>query len=130
MPGHLRFGPFELDPANQSLSRDGAEIHLAPRAYGVLAHLVDHAGTLITKNELLDAVWGELHVSDGALKRCVADLRKALEDSADAPRYIQTLHGRGYRFLPAPASAGPGTSSAEEHAPVVGRAAQIQALDW
>jgi len=129
MPGHLRFGPFELDPANQSLSRDGAEIHLAPRAYAVLAHLVDHAGTLMTKDELLGAVWGELHVTDGALKRCVADLRKALDDPADDPRYIQTLHGRGYRFLPDPANAGAGILSTKERAPVVGRGTQIQALD-
>src|SRR5690349_25153284 len=129
MPGHLRFGPFELDPANQSLSRDGAEIHLAPRAYGVLAHLVDHAGTLITKDELLDAVWGELHVTDGAQKRCVAELRKALQDPAGEPRFIQTLHGRGYRFLPDTAAATDShMSPAEGHAPVVGRGSQIQAL--
>src|SRR5689334_20492367 len=100
MQGRLRFGPFELDRGNQSLSRDGAEIRLAPKAYAVLRHLTDHAGNLITKDELLDAVWGELHVTDGALKRCVAQLRKALQDPAEEPRYIQTLHGRGYRFLP------------------------------
>ena len=100
MLGHLRFGPFELDRENQSVRRNGAEIHIPPKAYAVLLHLADRAGTLITKDELLDAVWGELHVTDGALKRCVADLRKALQDSADEPRYIQTLHGRGYRFLP------------------------------
>src|SRR5689334_12025507 len=129
MMGRLRFGPFELDRANQSLSRDGAEIHLAPKAYAVLRHLADHAGNLITKDELLDVVWGELHVTDGALKRCVAELRKALQDPAGEPRFIQTLHGRGYRFLPDTATTTDfNISPAEAHAPVVGREPQIQAL--
>src|SRR5215467_12989880 len=100
MPAHLRFGPFQLDRATQSLSRDGAEIRLPPKAFAVLTHLADRAGNLITKDELLDAVWGDLHVTDGALKRCIVDVRKALKDSADEPHYIQTLHGRGYKFLP------------------------------
>jgi DNA-binding winged helix-turn-helix (wHTH) protein/tetratricopeptide (TPR) repeat protein len=130
MPGNLRFGPFELDRENQCVTRDGAEIHLAPRAYAVLAHLIERPGSLVTKDELLDAVWGELHVTDGALKRCVADLRKALGDPADEPRYIQTLHGRGYRFQP-------DTTNLIDFsigqpaglAPVVGRRFQIQSLD-
>jgi DNA-binding winged helix-turn-helix (wHTH) protein len=62
-----------LDRANQSLFRDATEIRLAPKAFAVLLHLADHSGSLITKDELLDAVWGDLHVTDGALKRCVAD---------------------------------------------------------
>ena len=99
MPGALRFGPFELDRANQSLSRDSREIRLAPKAFAVLLHLADHAGSLITKDDLLDAVWGDIHVTDGALKRCVVEIRRALQDPVGEPRYIQTLHGRGYRFL-------------------------------
>jgi DNA-binding winged helix-turn-helix (wHTH) protein len=130
MPGHLRFGPFALDRANQRLSRDGAEIHLPPRAYAVLLHLVEHSGSLITKDELLDAVWGELHVTDGALKRCVAELRKALEDPADDPRYIQTLHGRGYRFQADPAEgAASSPAPADTQPPVVGRRPQMEALE-
>lgn len=58
------------------------------------------SGSLVTKHELLDAVWGEVHVTDGALKRCVVEIRKALDDSGGAQRYVQTLHGRGYRFMP------------------------------
>ena len=80
MPGALRFGPFELDRANQSLSRDSREIRLAPKAFAVLLHLADHAGSLITKDDLLDAVWGDIHVTDGALKRCVVEIRRALQD--------------------------------------------------
>jgi DNA-binding winged helix-turn-helix (wHTH) protein len=130
MPGHIRFGQFELDRANQRLSHDGAEIHLAPRAYAVLVYLVDHPGSLITKDELLEAVWGDLHVTDGALKRCVADLRKALGDPADDPLYIQTLHGRGYRFQPDPSSVSDSRLwQAPGQSPVVGRQSQIQALD-
>src|SRR5215471_10152781 len=130
MLANLRFGPFRLDRANQSLFRDATEIRLAPKAFAVLSHLADHTGSLITKDELLDAVWGDLHVTDGALKRCVAEVRKALQDPVGEPRYIQTLHGRGYRFLGDTAI--PTTSSipsTEGQAPIVGRESQIQALD-
>ena len=130
MPGALRFGPFELDRANQSLSRDSREIRLAPKAFAVLLHLADHAGSLITKDDLLDAVWGDIHVTDGALKRCVVEIRRALQDPVGEPRFIQTLHGRGYRFLPEAAmTAGPGVPVDDRRAPVVGREAEIQALN-
>lgn len=130
MAGDLRFGPFRLNRANQSLTRDNQEIPLAPKAFSVLLHIVDHAGSLITKDQLLDAVWGGVHVTDGALKRCVADIRKALQDSAAEPRYIQTLHGRGYRLLPdASSTASLSAPLPEEHAPLVGRGAQMCTLE-
>ena len=72
---------------------------LMPRAFAVLRHLVDHAGRLITKDELLTAVWRDAVVSDAALTTCIRDLRKALGDSSEAPRYIETVHRRGFRFI-------------------------------
>src|SRR6266849_7434100 len=68
-------------------------LHLMPKAFAVLRHLVDHAGRLITKEELLTRVWRDAIVSEAALTTCIRDLRKALGDSPDAPRYIETVTG-------------------------------------
>ena len=101
MHPELRFGPFRLNRSNQSLQRGDENVPLTPKAFAVLLHIAGRSGDLVTKQELLDAVWGDVHVTDGALKRCVVEIRKALGDSAEEPSYIQTLYGRGYRFLPA-----------------------------
>jgi len=77
----------------------GQRLQLMPRAFAVLRHLVDHAGRLITKEELLTRVWRDAIVSEAALTTCIRDLRKALGDSPDAPRYIETVHRRGFRFI-------------------------------
>jgi predicted ATPase len=74
-------------------------MELTPKAFAVLRHLVAHLGRLVTKNELLDAVWGETIVSEAALASCIRDLRKALGDSSRSPRYIETVHRRGFRFI-------------------------------
>ena len=86
-------------------------LELTPRAFAVLRHLVEHAGRLITKDELLATVWRDAIVSDAALASCIRDLRRALGDSSDAPRYIETVHRRGFRFIgpcALPASGSPG----------------------
>lgn len=129
-PTEFRFGPFRLNRSNQSLHNGDQDVPLTPKAFAVLLHIADRSGSLVTKRELLDAVWGDVHVTDGALKRCVVEIRKALGDSAEEPCYIQTLHGRGYRFLPAHAP--PAKAS---HAPigqttmVVGRQLEFEVLD-
>jgi DNA-binding winged helix-turn-helix (wHTH) protein/predicted ATPase len=74
-------------------------LELMPKAFAVLRHLVDHAGRLITKQELLETVWSDAAVSEAALSSCIRDLRKALGDSPQAPRYIETVHRRGFRFI-------------------------------
>ena len=85
-----------------------------PRAFAVLRHLVEHAGRLITKDELLATVWRDAIVSDAALASCIRDLRRALGDSAEAPRYIETVHRRGFRFIgPALAAGDPQRSGSE-----------------
>ncbi|MGH2437103.1 MAG: AAA family ATPase, partial [bacterium] len=75
---------------------------LPPRAFSVLCHLVEHAGALVTKDELLDAVWQHRFVSESVLKVCINELRRTLDDSAKRPRYIETVSRRGYRFIAAP----------------------------
>ena len=74
-------------------------LELTPRAFAVLRHLVEHRERLVTKDNLLAAVWGGVAVSDAALSTCIRDLRRALGDSSEAPRYILTVHRRGFRFV-------------------------------
>jgi non-specific serine/threonine protein kinase len=88
-----RFGPFELQPDKRRLLKDGATISLRPRAFDLLAALVDCAGHLVTKDELLDQVWPKMVVEEAALHVQVSALRKVL--GADA---ITTVSGRGYQF--------------------------------
>src|SRR5436305_7235110 len=93
------FPPFALDGVNECLWRGDARIRVSPKAYAVLNHLVERAGLLVRKQELLDAVWPEGFVGDGVVKVCVLEVRRALGDSAKTPRFIETLRGRGYRFV-------------------------------
>src|SRR5215475_2983662 len=95
----LRFDPFRLDPGNGRLWRGRQMIALTPKAFAVLCHLVEHAGQLVTKDALLTVVWPEIYVSEGVLTECVRELRQALGDTPQAPRFIQTVHRRGYRFI-------------------------------
>ena len=98
------FPPFQLDTVNQCLWRrrtKGADerILLTPKAFAVLHHLVEHAGRLVTHDELLDAVWPNTHIQPQAIKKLVLDLRNSLGDRAEKPLFIETLHRRGYRFI-------------------------------
>src|SRR6202795_2339438 len=88
-----RFGPFELQPDKRRLLQDGATISLRPRAFDLLAALVDRAGHLVAKDELLDQVWPKMVVEEAVLHVQVSALRKVL--GADA---ITTVSGRGYQF--------------------------------
>jgi DNA-binding winged helix-turn-helix (wHTH) protein/tetratricopeptide (TPR) repeat protein len=98
----LRFGDFELDEADARLFRQGRPITLAPRPFAVLCALLRRPGALVTKNALLDAVWGHRHVSDSVLKTAISELRAALDDDAKRPRFVETVSRRGYRFIGAP----------------------------
>src|SRR5438132_4049685 len=88
-----RFGHFELQPDKRRLLKDGATISLRPRAFDLLAALVDRAGHLVTKDELLDQVWPKTVVEEAALHVQVSALRKVLGANA-----ITTVSGRGYQF--------------------------------
>src|SRR5688572_10750985 len=74
-------------------------LDLTPRAFAVLRHLVGRARALVTKDDLLAAIWRDTIVSDAALASCIRDLRRALDDSPARPRYIETVHRRGFRFI-------------------------------
>jgi len=107
----LRFDAFDLDEADARLKRDGKPVALPPKAFGVLCALARQPGVLVTKNALLDAVWGHQHVSESVLKTTISQLRAALADDAASPRYIETASRLGYRFIAAKASAEAGTQA-------------------
>src|SRR5438876_227563 len=93
------FGPFTVDLANACLWRGAEAVALAPKAFDVLHYLVAHPDRLVTKDELLDAVWPETAVSDTVVRVAIGVLRKALGDTLQPPRFIATVPRRGYRFL-------------------------------
>ncbi|HSX79304.1 MAG TPA: BREX system ATP-binding domain-containing protein, partial [Candidatus Saccharimonadia bacterium] len=93
------FGPFVLDPANACLWHSAEAVTLPPKVFDVLSYLVLHPQRLVTKEELLDAVWPETAVSDAVVRVAIGALRKVLGDTAQTPRYIATVLRRGYRFL-------------------------------
>jgi DNA-binding winged helix-turn-helix (wHTH) protein/predicted ATPase len=93
------FGPFRLDLMNACLWRSKQRVTLRPKTFEVLAYLVTHAGQLVTKEALFDAIWRETAVGDGVLKTSMNELRKALGETARAPQWIATVHRRGYRFV-------------------------------
>ena len=98
----LRFNHFELDEADARLARDGEPVPLAPKPFAVLCALTRKPDRLVTKNELLDAVWGHRFVTESVLKSAISEVRAALGDDPKQPRYIETVSRRGYRFIAAP----------------------------
>ena len=124
----VHFGPFRLDSANARLWKGERACPLTPKAFAVLALLVARAGRLVAKEEALGAVWPDVVVSDAALSVCIREIRQALHDDARQPRFIETVHRRGFRFIgrvtqgtdPAEGVGSPGT--------VVGRDAEVAAI--
>jgi DNA-binding winged helix-turn-helix (wHTH) protein len=95
----LLFPPFRLDLVNEQLWRDSQVVPLRPKTFAVLRYLVEHPGRLVTKEELLQAVWAGTQVSEAGQRDYIRELRQALEDTPQTPRFIETVHGRGYRFV-------------------------------
>ena len=90
---------WRVDWPNECVWHGGAMVRLPPKVFAVLRLLVAQAGQLVTKEALLEAVWPEAVVSDAVLTSCMGELRKVLGETAQAPRFIQTVHRRGYRFI-------------------------------
>ena len=98
------FPPFRLDTVNECLWRhrddeDDERIRLTPKAFAVLRYLVEHAGRLVRKNEILDAAWPDTFVQPEVLKSQILDIRRLLSDDPKNPRFIETLPKRGYQFI-------------------------------
>jgi DNA-binding winged helix-turn-helix (wHTH) protein len=99
----LHFDRFELDEADARLECDGEAVALAPKPFAVLCALARTPGRLVTKNALLDLVWGHRFVTESVLKSAISEVRSALGDDPRQPRYIETVSRRGYRFIAATA---------------------------
>lgn len=94
-----RFGDVVVDLAAQTVERAGQAQPLEPKAFAVLAALLRRPGEVLTHEQLLDQVWGHRHVTVGVLTRAVAQIRAALGDDRRRPRYLETRHAVGYRFI-------------------------------
>ena len=95
----LRFGPYQLDLEHGQVWRGKQTVKLTPKALAILRQLVHQAGQVVSKEELFQTVWPETVVSEAALTVCVQELRRVLRDNATHPRYIETVHRRGFRFI-------------------------------
>ncbi len=95
----ISFGRFRLDENNEVLWDGAQAITLRPKAFAVLQYLLEHPGQLVTKQQLLDAVWPDTYVGDAVLKDIIRQIREALGDEAKSPQFIETAHRRGYRFI-------------------------------
>jgi len=124
----LLFGNFRLEIADATLWNGSQSLPLTPKAFSVLQCLAQRPGKLVTKDELYNTVWPGVFVGDAALKVCVLEIRRVLSDDAKAPRFIETVHRRGYRFIapvvpehaspPAPALASPAPPAVDIPSPV------------
>ena len=98
---NLLFDPFTLDLESERLWRGSEPIELRPKTWQLMRFLAENPGRLLTKDELLDEVWADVAVTPASLNQAVRELRQALGDDAREPRYIQTVHRRGFRFIAA-----------------------------
>jgi DNA-binding winged helix-turn-helix (wHTH) protein len=92
-------GDVRVDLARMAATRAGVPIPLEPKAFDVLVHLIEHRDRVVTKDELLDAVWTGTFVTPNVLTRAIAQVRKGLGDESDNARFIETVAKRGYRFI-------------------------------
>src|SRR5215467_689272 len=93
------FGPFRLDPGERRLSREGQPISLRAKIFDTLCVLVEAHGHLVDKDELIHCVWPDAVVEEGNLAHNISALRKALGEPATGQKYVETVPGRGYRFV-------------------------------
>jgi len=96
---YYEFSPFRIDIASRALLRDGVPVALTPKAFDLLLVLLEHAGTVLSRDDLLKLVWSSASVSPNIVSVNMTALRKALEDDADESKYISTVPRRGYRFV-------------------------------
>jgi TolB-like protein/DNA-binding winged helix-turn-helix (wHTH) protein/cytochrome c-type biogenesis protein CcmH/NrfG len=95
----FRFADFEIDTARRELRRAGATVHIEPQVFDLLVHLVRNRHRIVSKDELIDAIWQGRIVSDATLSSRISSARRALGDSGNDQSLIRTLHKRGFRFV-------------------------------
>jgi len=120
----IGFGPFELDTRGGELRRGGVRIRLQEQPFQVLVILLEHAGDVVVREDLIGRLWPKNTFVDfdRGLNKAINRLREVLGDSADKPRFIETLPKRGYRFLAQVTTVTGGASNGEEeHGPILPR---------
>ena len=122
----LRFGPFTLEAEPLRLRRGAEQIALRPKSLAVLRYLAEQPGRLVSKEELLQSVWSGRVVGHDGLRGCVREIRAALGDHPETPLYLETVAGRGYRFLKGRDSR---VLFPETTGPVVGRESELGRLE-
>ena len=123
----VRFGSYLFELGSGRLSAGEREVRLTPKAAAVLKELVTRAGTPVSKEELFASVWSGTIVSDDALTSCIQELRRALADDPRQPRFIETRHRRGYRFIAPVTDA---ATEAADHSPDPGGISTIAVLPF
>jgi TolB-like protein/Tfp pilus assembly protein PilF len=98
-PAFYEFGPFRVNAHERVVYRDVTPVPLTPKVFDILLVLIQNAGRVLTKEEMLSLVWPDTNVEESNLARNVSTLRKALGEATDEPRYIETIPWRGYRFV-------------------------------
>src|SRR5215475_10292881 len=93
------FDDIQVAPGTFGVMKAGSNLQIEPKTFNMLLFLIENRGRLIEKDELLDALWKDTHVTENALTREIARLRKILGDDPKQARYVQTVHTRGYRFI-------------------------------
>ena len=134
LEGGIRFGRYRFHHT-QGLTRGKQDVRVTPKSLAVLRILLDRSGEVVTRDELFRAVWPDTAVSDAALTTCIQELRRVLADDARRPTYIETVHRRGFRFLPDALAENarsldrtPHPIPAPTHAPLVGRDLALEEL--
>lgn len=120
MEQDVGFGSYRFEMRTGRLWAGEHEVRLTPRASAVLKELISHAGAPVSKEELFASVWGGTAVSDDALTSCIQELRRALADDPRQPRFIETRHRRGYRFVAPLSERAPEVVGAPSAAPGLG----------
>jgi DNA-binding winged helix-turn-helix (wHTH) protein len=99
----VSFGEFAFDSERRELTSDGLPVHLSPKAFQLLAFLIEHRPRAMAKEDLYAHLWPATFVEEANLKNLVAEIRAALGDDPRAPRFVKTLYGHGYAFIAATA---------------------------
>lgn len=125
------FHSFRLDTVNHSLWRDQERVPVTPKAFDVLRYFVEHAGRLVTQDELLEALWPEAYVNPELIKKYIKEIRKTLGDSPASSAFIKTFPKRGYEFVAPVVDQLPGVvaHATVEGAKVVGRESALTTLE-
>ena len=110
VPDRLAFGEFVVDAATREIRRAGSVVPVEPQVFDVLRHLIEHRHRLVTKEELLEEVWGDQFVGESALTSRIRSARRAVGDDGRRQAVIRTIHGHGYQFI-APVAIGDATTA-------------------